>query len=57
MDRAVNERKLYPWVSLGGKIYRPWVSEEKGRAKSILVRLACPLYIVIKYSNTAITSH
>lgn len=57
MDRAVNERKLYPWVSLGGKIYCPWVSEEKGRAKSILVRLACPLYIVIKYSNTAITSH
>lgn len=29
----------------------------KGRAKSILVRLPCPLYIVIKYSNPAITSH
>lgn len=57
MDRAVNERKLYPWVSLGGKIYCPWVSAEKGRAKSILVRLPCPVYIVIKYSNPAITSH
>lgn len=57
MDRAVNERKLYPWVSLQGKIYCPWVSGEKGRAKSILVGLPCPLNIVIKYSNPAITSH
>lgn len=33
MDRAVNERKLYPWVSLGGKIYCPWVSRREGTGK------------------------
>lgn len=35
MDRAVNERKLYPWVSLRGKIYCPWVSGERERTGKI----------------------